>query len=82
MLLFIGGAMGVWIGFAWGLGCLIDRSFDMAHFGPHNYIAFGSFFLVFVLLINVVVLISAGWALISYGRTRGILKMPQRPVKE
>ena len=82
VLLFVGGIMGVWTGFAWGLGCLIAHSFDIAHFGPHNYIAFGSFFLVFVVLINVVILIVAGWALISYGRARGIVKFPQRPAKE
>ena len=82
MMLFVGGVIGIWVGFAWGLGCLIDHSFDMAHFGFHSYIAFGSFLLVLIILINVVALILTGWALITYGKARGLIKLSQRPAKE
>jgi hypothetical protein len=77
VLLLVCGIIGVWIGSAWGLGYLIDHSFDMVNYGSRSYVAFGSFLLVFVVLINLITLISVGWALIAYGRARGLVKFPQ-----
>jgi hypothetical protein len=63
-----------WIGAAWGLGYLINHVFDLKSFGPHNYISFGSFVLVFGLVIIITTIVLTGWALISYGRSRGLIK--------
>ena len=82
VLLFVGGVLGVWVGSAWGLGCLFGHSFDMAHYGPLSYIALGSFLLVFVVLINIITLVLAGWALFVYGRARGIVKFSQRSIEK
>jgi hypothetical protein len=74
ILLSIAVAIGVWIGSAWSLGYLINRAFDLKDFGPHNYISFGSLVLVFALVVIIITVVLTGWALISYGRSRGLIK--------
>jgi hypothetical protein len=74
VLLSIAVGIGIWVGSAWGLGYLINRTFDLKNFGPHNYISFGSFVLVFALIVMIITIVLTGWALISYGRSRGLIK--------
>ena len=64
----------LFIGSAWGLGWLVERFFDLGNFGPHKYIAFGSAVLVFTTIIQLVTIILTIWALLAYGKSRGIIQ--------
>jgi hypothetical protein len=62
------------IGSAWGLGYLVERFFDLKNFGPDRYIPFGSAVLVFTFIIQLITIIITIWALLAYGKSRGIIK--------
>ncbi len=73
-LLILAAFVSAFIGSAWGLGWLVERLFDLQSFGPDRYIAFGSAVLVFTTLIQVVTIILTIWALLAYGKSRGIIQ--------
>ncbi|RKY76032.1 hypothetical protein DRQ07_10960 [candidate division KSB1 bacterium] len=64
----------VFIGSAWGLGWLVDKLFDLKNFGPNFYISFGSVTLVFTFIIQLVTIIIIIWALLAYGKSRGLIQ--------
>jgi hypothetical protein len=66
--------IGGWAGLSWGLGALVGNAFDLKNYGPTNYISFGSFLLVLIILVNLVTIGAVGWGLFSYGRARGLIK--------
>ena len=66
--------VGGWVGLSWGLGVLMDNAFDLKNYGPANYISFGSFLLVLIILVNLITIGAVGWGLFSYGRARGLIK--------
>lgn len=61
-----------WIGFAWAIGWFTQRFYDLSNFGPSNYISFGSSILVFTFVIQIITIILTLWALLSWGKARGI----------
>jgi hypothetical protein len=61
------------VGCAWVLGWAINHFFDLKNFGPQNFISFGSCVLAYTLLIQLVTIILTGWAMLAYGRSRGII---------
>jgi ABC-type multidrug transport system fused ATPase/permease subunit len=63
-----------WIGCSWVLGWAIDHFFDLRNFSPSDFISFGSCVLIFTLLIQIITVILTGWAMLAYGRSRGIIK--------
>jgi len=66
--------IGVWVGLAWFIGWFVNRFFDLQNFGPHSYISFGSIMLVLCLAMQIITIVITAWALISYGKARGLYK--------
>jgi len=64
----------IFVGSAWGLGWLVDKLFDLKNFGPNFYIPFGSAVLVFTFIIQLVTIIITIWALLAYGKSRGLIQ--------
>jgi len=62
-----------WVGAAWLLGWAVNHFFDLRHFSSANFISFGSCTLVFMLIIQIITIIITGWAMLAYGRSRGII---------
>ena len=67
----------LWLGCAWSIGWLVNRFFDPSHFGPQQYLLFGSCVLVFTLIVQAITIILTGWILISYGQSTGALARMQ-----
>jgi uncharacterized membrane protein len=66
--------VGVWVGLSWSIGWLVNRFFDLQNFGPQSYISFGSIILVLCLAMQIVTVVITAWALITWGKARGLYK--------
>lgn len=70
--------IGMWLGCAWSLGWLVENYLDIENLAPHKYISFGSGVLTFILIIQIITIILTLWALLAWGRSKGIgVKLPQ-----
>jgi len=76
-LLILVALVAMWVGGAWSLGWLINQYVDLQNFGPHRYISVGSGVLAFTLIIQVITIILTLWALLAWGRSKGIVKLPK-----
>lgn len=64
--------IGLWIVFSWSIGWVINSFFDLENFGPKNYISLGSIILVFNLVMQILTVVVTAWALVSWGKARGL----------
>ena len=63
-----------WVGFSWCMGYAVDHLFDLKSFGSIHYISFGSCVLVFTLLVQILTVIFTIWAILAWGKSRGVIK--------
>lgn len=75
-LIILAALIALWIGCAWSLGWVVHRYVDLKNFSPENFIPFGSVVLVFTLIIQIITIILTLWALLAWGRARGVIKKP------
>lgn len=64
--------VGAWVGLSWSIGWFVNSFFDLQNFGPQSYISFGSIMLVFNLILQIITVIITVWALLSWGKSRGV----------
>ena len=76
-LIILAALIAMWVGCAWSLGWLIEHYVDLQNFGPHRYISIGSGILTFTLIIQIITIIITLWALLAWGRSKGIVKLPK-----
>lgn len=69
--------IGMWLGCAWSLGWLVDNYLNIEMLNSQKYIGFGSVVLVFILIIQIITIILVLWALLAWGRSKGIVKIPE-----
>jgi len=70
------GLIGLWLGCAWSLGWLVDNYLNVEMLSSNKYIGFGSVVLVFILIIQLITIILVLWALLAWGRSKGVVKLP------
>ncbi len=71
-ILIIAFMVGAWVGLAWSIGWFVNRFFDLQNFSPESYISFGSIMLVFNLILQIITVIITVWALLAWGKSRGM----------
>lgn len=64
----------IWFTASYTMGFFIDKFFDLKNFSSKDYVAFGSFILVIVVIVDIVLITVSGWLLIRFGKINRILK--------
>ena len=62
---------GLWLGLAWVTGYAIDKLFNIEVLQPWNYIVYGSYILIGVVVSNVFMLAILAWILMAYKSAKG-----------